>query len=128
LAERFFLSNKATRRATTFHGQTGKLFAVVLKGISVTKISATPAVDGLRSATPQPRGNPRQAVLDRIDEFEKRLDLMAHCLDSNSDAGTPNPLPSIARARLPLSDIFLTVSVTAYVCITTVLSIAYLVR
>jgi len=95
----------------------------------MTKISARPIADDPGSSTPWPRGNPRQAVLDRLDEFEKHLALLIDRPGFDSALGRPNQLQqSRARARLPLSDIFFTVSATAYVCITTLLSIAYLVR
>ena len=93
-------------------------------------ISATPIADDPRSPTPWPRGNPRQAVLDRLDDFEKHLDQLIGrlsqlpCLDS-----ARSNLPSLtANPRLPLSDIVFTVSVTAYVTLTTVLSVAFLLR
>ena len=95
----------------------------------MTKISATPIADDPRSPTPRPRGNPRQAVLDRLDDFEKHIDLLINHPAFDSSAGRSNPQQqSLAPVRLPLSDIFFTVSATAYVCITTILSIAYLVR
>jgi hypothetical protein len=66
--------------------------------------------------------------LDRLDDFEKHIDLLINHPAFDSSAGRSNPQQSLAPARLPLSDIFFTVSATAYVCITTILSIAYLVR
>ena len=113
-----------------FHGQTGKLFAVVLKGSSVTKISATPIADAPRSPTPWPRGNPRQPVLDRLDDFEKHLDQLIGRLSQLPCPGSAksNLTSLTATPRLPLADIVFTVSVTAYATITTVLSVAYLLR
>ena len=96
----------------------------------MTKISATPTADAPRSPTPWPRGNPRQPVLDRLDEFEQHLDQLIGRLSQppRPDWARSN-LPSLtANPRLPLSDIVFTVSVTAYVTITTVLSVAYLLR
>jgi hypothetical protein len=68
--------------------------------------------------------------LERLDDFEKHLDQLIGRLSQP-------PRPGSARSnlrslppdvRLPLPDIVFTVSVTAYVAITTVLSIAYLLR
>lgn len=117
-------------RVHPFHGQTGKLFAVVLKGSSVTKISATPIADDPRSPTPWPRGNPRPAVLYRLDDFEKRLDQLIIRLSQLPRPGSArsNLRPLTSGVRLPLPDIVFTVSVTAYVTITTILSVAYLLR
>ena len=94
----------------------------------MTKISATSNADAPRSPTLWPRGNPRQPVLDRLDEFEKHLDQLIGRLSQppRPDWARSN-LPSLtANPRLPLSDIVFTVSVTAYVTITTVLSVAFL--
>jgi len=94
----------------------------------MTKISATSIADAPRSPTLWPRGNPRQPVLDRLDEFEKHLDQLIGRLSQppRPDWARSN-LPSLtANPRLPLSDIVFTVSVTAYVTITTVLSVAFL--
>ena len=95
----------------------------------MTKISATPIADALRSPTSWPRGNPRQAVLDRLDDFEKHLDQLIGRLSQlpRPDSAKSN-LRSLTNVRLPLSDIVFTVSVTAYVTITTFVSIAYLLR
>jgi hypothetical protein len=121
-----------------FHGQTGKLFAAVLKGSNVTKISA----DDPRLSTSWPRGNPRQPVLDRLDDLQRHLDQLIGrlsqlpCTDSASDHRSGSQpdwarsnLPALtSNVRLPLSDIVFTVSVTAYVTITTILSAAFLLR
>ena len=96
----------------------------------MTKISATPTADALCSSTTRLRGNPRQPVLDRLDDFEKHLDQLIGRLSQppRPDWARSN-LPSLtANPRLPLSDIVFTVSVTAYVTLTTVLSVAYLLR
>jgi hypothetical protein len=101
-----------------------------LKGSSVTKISATPIADASRSPTPRPRGNPRQPVLDRLDEFEKHIDqLMGQLSEPPRLDWARSNLPSLsANPRLPLSEIVFTVSVTAYVTLTTLLSVAFLLR
>ena len=96
----------------------------------MTKISATPIADAPRSPTPWPRGNPRQPVLDRLDDFKKHLDQLIGRLSQppRPDWARSN-LPSLtANPRLPLSEIVFTVSVTAYMTLTTVLSVAYLLR
>lgn len=88
----------------------------------MTKISATPAAYSLS-------GNPRQPVLDRLDEFEQHLDQLIGRLSQRGPDAARSNLPSLtANPRLPMSDIVFTVSVTAYVTITTVLSIASLLR
>jgi hypothetical protein len=109
-----------------------------LKESSVTKISA----DGPRFSTSWPRGNPRQPVLDRLDDFEKHLDQLIGRLSQPPHTGSASDhrsgfqpdwarsnLPALtSNVRLPLSDIVFTVSVTAYVTITTLLSAAFLLR
>jgi hypothetical protein len=95
-----------------------------LKGSNVTKISA----DDPRLSTSWPRGNPRQPVLDRLDEFEKHLDQLIGrlsqqpCTAASDHRSGFQPdwarsnLPALtSNVRLPLSDIVFTVSVTAYV-------------
>jgi hypothetical protein len=97
-----------------------------LKESSVTKISA----DDPRSSTPWPRGNPRQPVLDRLDDFEKHFDQLIGQLSQRlcSDSTRSNFPSSTSNPRLPLSDIVFTVYVTACVTLTTVLSLAFLLR
>jgi hypothetical protein len=93
-----------------------------LEESSVTKISATPTAYSLN-------GNPRQPVLDRLDEFEQHLDQLICRLSQRSlDAAGSNPPSLTANPRLPLSDIVCTVSVTAGVPLAAVLSVAFLLR
>jgi len=88
----------------------------------MTKISATPAAYSLN-------GNPRQPVLDRLDEFEQHLDQLIGRLSQRSLDAARSNLPSLtANPRLPLSDIVWTVSVTAGVTLAAVLSVAFLLR
>jgi hypothetical protein len=97
----------------------------------VTKISATPPIaDAPRSPTSWPRGNPRQPVLDRLDDFEQHLGQLISRLSQlpRSGSARSNLRPLTSDVRLPLPDIVFTVSVTAYVTITTLLSVAYLLR
>ncbi len=108
----------------------------------MTDISATPIADEHCSPTPWSRGHPRQAVLDRIDDFEKSLDQLIDRFSQLSCPGSVNSqgprfqshwaksnLPLLtSKVRLPLSDIIFTVSVTAYVTTTTLLSVVFLLR
>ena len=113
----------------------------------MTDLSPTLFADERRSPTPWPRGHPRQAVLDRIDDLqknlEKNLDQLTDRLSELSRPGSVNSqgcsrfqfdwaksnLPLLTSGgRLPLSEIVFTVSVTAYVTITTLLSVAFMLR
>jgi len=68
--------------------------------------------------------------LDRLDDFEKHLDQLIGRLSQLPCPGSAksNLTSLTATPRLPLADIVFTVSVTAYATITTVLSVAYLLR
>ena len=93
-------------------------------------ISASKSLISLDAAAVRGQKLSNSGVLDRLDEFEKHLDQLIGRLSQppRPDWARSN-LPSLtANPRLPLSDIVFTVSVTAYVTITTVLSVAFLLR